>query len=339
MDDSIVAAICKGVAAVIEAYDQEAVLLGAKKRPGEVELTAHLLKVTFPPMVHLKFNPQSQEPRVGADWLWWFVSSTGVCFGLLIQAKILRGVPGRRHIGFEHESKTGGVQFDRLLESADALGVPATYVMFYGPAHTRPDLVAAAERTTHASPWEPMTVGMLDALVFHNELFGFDPVGRASFWAGGRAAPGDEVTFTHDWVAQRAFAYSRPLLALADGAATFLWEKLPAIYPGFESIDTLLNTEQHGPARVASAVVDYLAGIAGGQFSHATSAPVPVLDDDEPVFTELPDHRGHFGRSYLPYLLRGYRRRPPAYVRDILNGGELTRPLPANVAGVAVVAG
>lgn len=333
--DPIAAAIRRGVATIIEAFDQERQLGGTA--PDEEQLTALLWNVTYPQLVRVKFN-RAQEARYGADWLWWFVGADGRCFGLLVQAKVMRGGPGRRRISFAHRNKTHGFQVDCLLESADALGVPATYVIYFGPPHTRPDLVAPASTDRLNAPWEPMAIAMYDALNYHRELCGFDPAVKSRFMSAGQIDPHDpksQLDFTRNWVVQRAFMASRPLLALADGSHTSVWEKLPDIYPDFTSVQALLDTEQHGPARVASAILDYLASIAIGQFSRTTTAPAPGIDGA--VFTELPDHQGHFDRPYIPYILRGYRRQPPAYVRDILEGNEINVPLPATVQGVVVI--
>lgn len=87
-----------------------------------------------------------------------------------------------------------------------------------------------------------------------------------------------------------------------------------------------------GPTAVAAAIMDYLYTIRSVQFSLIAATPMLV-----PEFTQLPDDRGHFAIPYLPYVLRGYRNRPPVYVQDILEDRDPCGPLPPQVKGVVVV--
>jgi hypothetical protein len=96
---------------------------------GEVEQAHELVMNAFPRVEYAEFN-QSQEGSVGADWLWWFLGRDNECFGLLVQAKMLRGSAARWKLDLSYPNQTRK-QMRTLLTVADEFDVPAAYVVFF----------------------------------------------------------------------------------------------------------------------------------------------------------------------------------------------------------------
>jgi len=59
----------------------------------EVTATQQLCMAASPPIVYAEFTG-TQEDGVGADWLWWWIDTTGEAFGMLVRAKKQVAPPG-----------------------------------------------------------------------------------------------------------------------------------------------------------------------------------------------------------------------------------------------------
>jgi hypothetical protein len=98
------------------------------------------------------------------------------------------------------------------------------------------------------------------------------------------------------------------------------------MYPAYQAVWDKLAEENSGPATVAKAIMEYLT-----YFRQATNLLAAAEKYD---VTEQPRASHHSGR---PYILRGLRTAPPAYVQDIIEGRDHA-DLPAGVRGAVVVA-
>lgn len=277
---------------------------------GEVEQTQELLINAFPRVEYAEFN-QQQEGAVGADWLWWFLGRTGECFGLLVQAKMLRGSAGMWELDLSYPKGTRR-QMDALLTVADEFDVPAAYVAFFGGAHERPDLECGSHSVPVCSRCERSSVAILSGL------------------AALAIVRLDEPYRPHD-VAPDAFRQSVPIEDLASAASQEIfdvnWNSLSL------ELKQFLSEPQTGPAAVAKHMFEVAAAIRRGQFSAAIAEMAPPVSDY--VFAGLPTDNGHGGPPYWVHTLRGLRRQPPEYVAALLEGDA--RPeLTPGIRGVAV---
>jgi hypothetical protein len=62
-----------------------------------------------------------EEPRVGADWLWWFVDGRGEAFGMLVQAKRIHGMDPKLTFDFTHVVDNE-LQGARLRSAGEVIG-------------------------------------------------------------------------------------------------------------------------------------------------------------------------------------------------------------------------
>lgn len=141
----------------------------------EETVTVHLLMTAYPNVQYALFN-NKQEPKVGADWLWWFVDETDEAFGVLVQAKTLKRaerktMPPRWSIDFGYRA-----QMSDLLESAAYFDVPAAYAVYCGDRAYRASMSCTARDhpggvCVHR---EDTAVTVLPALLA-DELQGRDP--------------------------------------------------------------------------------------------------------------------------------------------------------------------
>lgn len=264
----------------------------------------------FPRVEYAEFN-QNQERSVGADWLWWFLGRNDECFGLLVQAKMLRGTAGRWELDLSYPNRTRR-QMNTFLTVADEFDVPAAYVVFFGDASERPDLVCGSHSLTACSRCERSTVAILSGLAAGAVIRLAEP-------------------YHPDEVAPDAFRQSIPIEDLASAAEQAIfdvnWQSLSL------ELTQFLSEPQTGPAAVAKHIFEVAAAIRRGQFSAATAEVAPPVSDY--VFADLPTDNGHGGPPYWTHTLRGLRRRPPEYVKALLDGHA--RPdLTPGVRGVAV---
>lgn len=285
--------------------------------PEERDATREMLKAAHGKLLRLKFH-QGEESRNGADWLWWFVSAER-SFGILIQAKVLRRrkrSTGPWTIGFDH--KVGVQHQDELLyETADELGVPFAYMLYFGPPEYRTDVPKGLDRP-EAMRDQNMSVALLDGLMYWTQVRAF---------MDGRAPHRQRV--------DDAYRAARPLVSIAERAGDYEWRGVHFAYPDHLHIWQEIQEDARtlGAAAVAGAMIRYLTAGRERQFVVTDSAPATV--QREVVYTELPQDRGHFPQPLLPYLLRGYRFLPPQYVEDALSGRTVVN-LPESVAGLVV---
>jgi hypothetical protein len=261
---------------------------------------------------------RSQEARLGADWLWWWIDGDGEAFGMLVQAKRLRIDSKRWKFDFEYKK---GAQRGTMLRAARYLGVPATYGLYLGTStYRRPASCGASHARKTCTQCRRTTVSVMPALL------------------------GDSL-----FVLDGPSAYSRSV-ALEDLAkrhlsqGTALSHVIPALRPTLDpKLRAFLSQPQRGARRIAQELLDSLLLVRQGQFQAALVAPASY-EALEPVFDTLPGDRGHFEEPYFPHLLNGLRRVAPDYVLDaeytdgsIEAPSELADVSEANVAGVVVV--
>ncbi|ADL45975.1 hypothetical protein [Micromonospora aurantiaca (nom. illeg.)] len=271
------------------------------------ETVSELLWVHAHPHISCADFSRKQENRVGADWLWWWVDGSGECFGLLVQAKRLHHSQSQQphaQLDFGHGD---GEQFRRLVGTADRLGVPAAYIVYFGGVEHRYGLSCEADdHTSQCLPCKRRSVSVITAL-------------QAGMLLG--ASQRDAATGT--------FLYSKPLedLVNPDLAARPI-QDLNLCNVDME-LRRLLLTPQVGARLVAKEVFRMVAEMRMGQLSAAVADRVELEDDI--IFPDLPLDSGHFSRPYYPYVMRGLRRRLPDTVQHVLNG----KPPPEEFHGVA----
>jgi len=86
-----------------------------------------------------RFNRHEESHYTGADWLWWWEGAPDEWFGCLVQAKRLIVGPAGLTFGFDYRTGASTAnpdppfQIQRLLDAADALEVPAAYILYRSP--------------------------------------------------------------------------------------------------------------------------------------------------------------------------------------------------------------
>ncbi|KUN59238.1 hypothetical protein AQJ54_39940 [Streptomyces griseorubiginosus] len=325
MNEDLHAALVLGREAVDEFVTASLLITG---KWAEETVTDILYTRAAPRLRPVPFN-RNQEGLIGADWLWWWVEeSTGICFGMLCQAKNLKRTGTTWSIGYGQSNRTWGAQLPNLLAAADYFEVPAVYMLYCGDAAYRRGLSCGgdacdADDPDASSPCPDcprMGVSVLSGLAAAY-LYGRDP----------RAAAAD------------SFRYATPLEDLADPG---VWQQRWDI--NFRScgleLQKFLLTPQYGAALAAKRIFMQLSSIREMHFAAAAPAPVvPRFDDDLPraVFppSSVPQDKGHFSVPYFLHVLRGLRTAPPPYVQAALEGGSdaVPRPVADQLAGLVVI--
>lgn len=239
----------------------------------------------------IPFN-RNQEGQVGADWLWWWLdNATEECFGMLVQAKRLKGALGSWSLDVSHGK---GKQKLNLMEAADQLEVPAVYGVYMGGRVFRRDLPCLHGSDDPCVACSKMAITLMPALSLSPAL-------------------GADV------LAELAFAEGVPLEDLGDADAAVRIVR-DVNFRGIQSEDLrqFLLEAQDGPRGVAKQIFKMVSTRRLGQKSAALAERVDLVG--EQVFRALPRDRGHFPVAYFPHVLRGLRRNPPNYVRDLLAG-------------------
>ncbi|WP_326581761.1 hypothetical protein OIE69_44090 (plasmid) [Actinacidiphila glaucinigra] len=280
----------------------------------EETATVLLLMAAYPVWRYAAFT-HFEERRLGADWAWWFVdSATGEAFGMLVQAKNLKrvGVSGWK----VDYSYSGGRQLDDLLYAADALRMPAAYVLYCGDSQYRSSLVCDQqhpERSVLCTQDPRAGVSLLPAML-------------AAYLTG---------TSPRDLAAVSMHA-STPLEDFA------MWSSQPWYRAGDVYLDDvareILTRSQRGVRLVAKRLLMALADHRKGHFAAGTLSR-SRLDVDDAVFDDgLSDDRGHYSRPYVPHVLRGLRRSLPGYVREAMDTRRIPEgPEYQHLAGITVV--
>lgn len=264
----------------------------------------------------VRFHPftKAQESRNGADWLWWWVDASGISFGMLVQAKILKRRFTSWHIDFGYQgNKTRPRQIDTLLATAETFRIPAAHVLYCGTQAYRTDLNCDLRHGdgVQCRDRERAGVSIVPSLIPHY------------------LAPRVGETLTAE-----AFHHALPLEDIADPAGRQAMTRL--LTDVAPDVSGFMLTPQVGACRVAKALLALVHNIRVGQFSAAPAATVePPIDDA--VFPHLPSDPGHFAVPYVAHVLGGLRRRPPDYVQDVLEGRTPPQWVSDLAAGIVVV--
>jgi hypothetical protein len=276
----------------------------------EETVTDLLLRAASPQLSYYPFH-RRQEARVGADWLWWWVDSSGECFGMLLQAKRLH----RRGDQLEVDLRAGdGTQMTTLFAASDVLQVPAMYALYLGTAAWREPVTCGAQpHPEHCLQCRRATVSVLTGLQAQ----------MASRSLSRRDAAG------------MVLSNAVPLEDLADPLRDGP-DRVDDLNLGqvSEQLRAFLLQRQAGARGVARIVLAMVAADRRGHFSAVVEERRAL--DLEAVFTELPDDTGHFSRPYFPHVLRGLRRQPPDYL-DAALAGDPPPQVAAHADGIVVV--
>lgn len=286
--------------------------LQAEGKFAEIPATGLLLTEASPDVRYYPFT-QHQEKSVGADWLWWWIDTTGTSFGLLTQAKVLRRQGPGWHIDFGYRRrKTEPTQIDKLLASSSAFDAPAAHVLYCGTPAYRRGLECGLAHPDGANCRDRERAGVSIVLSI---------VAQELMPSAGRNA------------AAEAFHWASPLEDIADPSRP--QPTLQPLAPVHPDIADFMRNPQVGARRIAKIMLDPVHGIRLGQYSAALSDEADHIEDA--VFSPLPTDRGHFSVPYLAHVLGGLRHQPPGYVRDLLAGRTPPRWATESVAGIVVI--
>jgi hypothetical protein len=278
--------------------------------PTETELTVTYCEAAKSRITYVQFNP-AQEGRVGADWFWWFLDSSGECFGVLVQAKKLLWRGSRWHIDFGYQSGDRQ-QLHKLLDAADLLDVPAAYALYCGDIEYRRGL-----------PCGPQHVELRCPLCE-----------RASVSA--ISGPCAKYIVEYEQTAEDAFQRSVPfedLVAPVDEDPKVFDLNMRTVP---RDLRDFLLTPQTGAREVAKRFFAQVANMRREVFSAASSVLVPPVA--RRVFQVTPSDRGHFGLAYYDHVLRGLKYALPDEIRAFVRGGDIhPGGAFAGLGGIAVV--
>jgi hypothetical protein len=286
----------------------------AEAAPGmtwsEETVTDNFLLAAMPFVAFEQFTKQKEEPEVGSDWIWWWVDQSGECFGMLVQAKRLRGNAGKPNntVSFRYK---GGEQHRALLNASDVLGVPAAYVVYMGDnAYRLPMTCRQADHTNDCERCSRWSVAVLSWLLAD--------LSSASGRDGANTVINDGC----------------PLEDVADPAGDA--EPIPDL--NLDKCDPelkhFLTLPQTGARLVAKTAFRKVSSARDGMYSLDTMEPATQFDGR--VFEQVPDDAAHFARPYFDHVLRGLRRGLPAYAQDVLAGVPVPADIRQLVDGVAV---
>lgn len=279
----------------------------------EVAATQVLLATASPRVRFVEFTADHEKEN-GADWLWWWVDQDDTCFGLLVQAKILKVHGKRWSIDFTYKTRGNDrTQLSKLITAANRFDVPAAYVLYCGDAQYRATL--NCDRSHDEIPCkERDRVGVSTVAAL---------VAETAVGLGGKSAG---VMAFHDAIPVEDIAspdrLDAPIVPLARGLD--------------EDLDRFLRQPQRGSRRVAKELLRPVQRIRNGQFAGAA-----VMDRAAPVtgalFENVPNDFGHFSVPYLGHMLRGLRAEVPDYVRDVLEGRTPPAWVTDHLGGIVVI--
>ncbi|TDC41537.1 hypothetical protein [Micromonospora sp. KC213] len=285
----------------------------------EEHATVRLTHAAHPVAKYIPFtrNQEGGTPTssgTGADWLWWWLSSSGECFGMLVQAKNLKRVGRRWDVDLNYAKRR---QIIDLLNASDLLKVPAVYALYCGDLAYRLDLTCGAGHTAGAlDRCHRSAVCVLPALIA-SQLATFtalDSQGQAAI---------------------DAYQYAFPLEDLADNSqGTPFVDDLNLHHIDGELLE-FLTQPQGMPRDIAKKIFGMVSRMRSGQFALAVSEHQRV-GENVVVFGDLPADRGHFGVPYFDHVLRGLRRQPPDYLVAVANGEDPAPWLSRLVAGIVL---
>ena len=278
--------------------------------PKEESLTDHLLS-RLPEGVQVRTFTRAQEnSAAGADWLWWWTDGIE-WFGSLVQAKRRRA--GGHPYDFEYTPRASTrnpspePQIVTLLRAADALAVPAVYVLYnHGQLH--PSTTDLCGRVSGERPCKRLAVAALPALVAqYRSTMGGDSIGDA-----------------------------KPVECLACAANS------ERITPWFarQTTPEMVQFLRHStslPRTVAGGLVQQLAWVRMAQFRDLSSASTPATAASPQVVHDVGDDVGHFSEPWVGHVMRGLRAAPPQWVRGLQEEGSVDVDLPIEIAGVVII--
>lgn len=284
----------------------------------EEYITIRLCKAVRPEVKFARFNKQ-QEGRVGADYIWWWVDRSGECFGCLIQAKNIKRDGRHWKIHFQQRS---GRQLQDLLTTAEALQIPAGYMLYAGDRDYRAqmDCTSTHEGRVPCHEREGAAVTFVPTIVADQEI----RLAGAP-WHPDRSA----VEVFCQW--------ATPLIDItAPGpyGASPMYRRLAMAY-AIPGLGEFLTQEQVGARKVARRIFDAVGRMASLQFATAV-ATAPLETTADCVFPTVPDLRGHFPMPYFQHILRGLRRELPPYV-ELSLAGEVPTEIAQQVDGLILV--
>jgi hypothetical protein len=260
----------------------------------EVTATNILLAEASPDVRYWKFTKR-QESAVGADWLWWWIDTTGTSFGLLTQAKVLKrhGTGWRIDFGYRRK-KTEPTQIDKLIAASMRFSVPAAHVLYCGTPTYRVGLNCGLAHPEGANCRDRERAGVSIVPSIVPQYFMPRMSGN---------------------VAAMAFHWSLPLEDVADlSRPQPPLRPLAAVHP---DITEFMRHPQVGARRVAKTMLEAVHSIRMGQFSAALLDEAcpgrrvhPTTKRSRPLQRPLPSARPRRTTPPASYLRPGPARRP-----------------------------
>jgi hypothetical protein len=286
----------------------------------EIEATSRLLLAAVPQVRFIPFNPNQEggsgnRTGTGADWLWWWIAPTGVCFGVLIQAKTLKRDAAGWSLDLAYRRRR---QISDLLDASNILGVPAAYTLYCGPPEYRPDLSCGPDHSDAPDDrcWRS-GVCVLPALAAN------DLIRWPDFNNTGRAA-------------RDAYEYAVPLEDLVNPATGphFVYDLHLTIASA--EVRAFLAQPQTPPLAIAKKIFHLVSRLRNIRASTTAPALHPAAADF-PLYGDVPADTGQFSVPYFAHVLRGLRRQPPSYLADLAAGGAPPVWLSDHCAGLVLV--
>lgn len=303
----------------VEAYINECLDQLGEYAWEEEHATIQLIHAAYPTARYVPFNTNQEggsanASGTGADWMWWWLSATGECFGMLVQAKNLKRVGQKWDVDLDYAKRR---QIIDLLNASDLLRVPAAYALYCGDLAYRHDVTCGPHHTSDAfDRCHRSAVCVLPALIA-NQLASytvFDSTSQAAIEAFQNAFPLEDLA---DTTLSTPFVADLNLQRVSGELLEFL-------------------TQPQGlPRDIAKKIFTMGSMMRSGQFAAAVDEQQRV-DADDVVFSDLPADQGHFGVPYFDHILRGLRRRTPDYVDAVANGEDPPPWLSRIVAGIAL---
>lgn len=261
---------------------------------------------------------QPAEARSGADWIWWRVDDTGA-YGMLVQAKRVKITDGTWHFDFEYRTRsTQRLQRDVLRETAEELGVLPVYALYLGTGDYRDWYRCSVDHQSgHCPGCEKRSISLMP------EILACSLINDAG------------STYASSVALEEIWTPSTDVLWLSPGLKIQLSPEL----------SEFLRTPQDGVRAITRSMIDRVLQKRSGMFAalspHIATTRLGEHDQLGPVFTDVPDDTGHFGRPYFEHVLTPLLHAPPAYVMDIIadeiDEAALAATMPDNIAGVLVM--
>lgn len=290
----------------------------ARLRWGETSVTEIVTAHAARAVAVVPFT-QPAETLSGADWVWWWVDSTGA-YGMLVQAKRVEIRNSAWTFGFGYRAPNAArPQRDLLLATAAALDLLRTYALYLGTGDYRDWASCSKRHEPNKCPsCVRRTVSLMPALLADSTLV-------------------SDATSTYERTVALEDIWTPP--STGSLLIPSLTKQLPL------DLSDFLMTSQDGTRAVARSMIDAVLRARLGTFTLATTGTTTVSDGEHDalgsVFSEYPDDTMHGGMKYFPHTLNPFRHSPPAYVREITSGDHnaesFADQMPDSVAGVVVV--